>query len=1477
MSLVEEIKGIFNKKKEVYSLSYHEMLGDYKREQETIGGYNGRQILELIQNCDDECADLVKVKFDIENSIVSISNTGNPFSLEGYRSLSISNLSSKTSKRIYIGNKGLGFRSIINWSNVIKVYSNNICLEFSSDSKEETFNALFEGRQKMLRDEIGVDESVIPIPFLSAPRISEIESTNEFSTTIEIQYKEEFYSDIINQLKAVSSETLLFLKHIKEIQFEGINGIPNIRCEKHQHKDYTTSSFSPNEKITINDSSWSIFSKEEDLEFGDEGQKEKAFYQLKIAVKEDLSDRNAFLYSYFPTKIKMDFPYIIHGTFDLDQNRNHLNNTTKNRVVLKKLVELLVDVAKYLSSKRVSWDPYKILSIKRKDSERLKELGFYRALEMAISRERIFPCVDGHYRVKSEARQLDDHFSNIVLNNNWNTVFPLLLIPRETVDIYDVNITKGYPNHVELVDHIGIRITDMRVRAEWIKVISSNFPDSKFDMFVDQNGNLIDKAIDVYTPPSRNSEIKIPSYCNIKFVHEELYYYLLNQLNITTANDKPREFQRRLKGNGKVHSYEPAPLINKIISNTNLELKNLEEHSKADVIREMTKAIFHNFKLRKKQDVALEVASVPLLDQDLKVCSARELFLSEEFPLGKVASDIFSNVQLERKKMAKVEEYGLENEELEELEVFFTWLGVRKFASYSRLNKKKASDKYITEYCQALRKFGPNAAEVKYTCLENLQKILTEISVEEFIVWYTQDEELQICLNPRSHHDQIRKYNHTYFNKASFSFISFMVRKILGDFSNHLLDDTLHWLNSIDIEYHHPLFIQYNLNKREVDNVLAELEAKDEFEDVSIEFVSECLNLVPNRFPNGKNSQSLYKKAVNHFEKNERSLPEHMDLFADNGVGLALYPPDAIYFSDKFKIPNKLKKHYPTLNFPQRSGGAKAIQFFGINDASELVFELARVSLSDDHTKALNQFIEDIKVYLLVYRFGHLTKSSIKKQEASIIQKLDIHLCTELTYTINKQSFDTEVYEFIVQEDYQYYVKITGNESLDELRRNSKFSDCFTDIVCHAFDFKKSRVEFRNVFRGDLEDTNHSIISQHGEESVLEAMEMLGKGEYDYSFWFEISKLLKTPLRSETEVKEFVNEKEKELSLDLKRLTSKKKYILYRSKLIDQLFENLNITIDIFNEMSDYNIDSFKYHYTGLKQYFENYENKVSSSIWLYLKYETEQQDQFLDIIHSFNQFEQFIRTVSEENKYKSALNYQIILEEYLKEVLPYITIREESVNLNEIQSQLKKLFTEDELDLVQESKKLRSWLYFEDKVEKIKSELKKSEAVEVETEEAIVPSVEVSVKEPKEYTIKAKRPTPTKKQGPYIPRHEKSNRAKKRIGNTSEELVYNELVNLYGAENVTHVSKVNEGAHYDIRYKNPETEENKYVEVKTAPGNSFHLSAHEKEFGEAHQENYEIWLVKGSEIIPLKDFFKNKTFVLTPKEYLVTVELSFY
>src|SRR5690606_35727353 len=112
-----------------------------------------------------------------------------------------------------IGNKGLGFRSIINWSDQIEIRSNNLSLIYNENGKRNFFHTYFnkEKRNRILKDE-GLIASAVPVPFLGIPKVNTIES-GDYVTSIIITYKQEpkYLESILNQVTEITPETLFFL------------------------------------------------------------------------------------------------------------------------------------------------------------------------------------------------------------------------------------------------------------------------------------------------------------------------------------------------------------------------------------------------------------------------------------------------------------------------------------------------------------------------------------------------------------------------------------------------------------------------------------------------------------------------------------------------------------------------------------------------------------------------------------------------------------------------------------------------------------------------------------------------------------------------------------------------------------------------------------------------------------------------------------------------------------------------------------------------------------------------------------------------------------------------------------------------------------------------------------------------------------------------------------------------------------------
>lgn len=393
MSIKQDIEKLIASNLKTYQDNSDRFIADYNRELELTKEYNGRQLLELLQNADDAGSSEVLIVWDKGNSKLSISNKGEPFETGGIKSLMLANLSTKT-KISYIGNKGLGFRSILNWSEQVVIYSNGCQISFSEKIAADVFdnqlNLSAEAKQQ-IRSERNLAEQTIPFPVLAIPEISEASNTDKWTTTIAISYRNEFEADIEHQLAELREEILLFLNNIQKITIQigaertelASNKVPGERFEL----------------VSIKDKKWKVFSKENILpaEYQDISKNEQQSYNLKVAFQEDLTDNYRKLFNFFPTQLSISLPCIIHGTFELNSSRNHLNESKKNEFILKELVQLLKECAKYLTEQQVDWSAYKLISPASKASDSKLIETFYNELESLKQTEKIYPCINNAY------------------------------------------------------------------------------------------------------------------------------------------------------------------------------------------------------------------------------------------------------------------------------------------------------------------------------------------------------------------------------------------------------------------------------------------------------------------------------------------------------------------------------------------------------------------------------------------------------------------------------------------------------------------------------------------------------------------------------------------------------------------------------------------------------------------------------------------------------------------------------------------------------------------------------------------------------------------------------------------------------------------------------------------------------------------------------------------------------------------------
>lgn len=339
----KEIGKIYNK----YLYSAEEIVSDYNREESLRKDYEGRQIYELLQNADDEAENVDgDVFIELDGTKLTIKNTGTPFSFRGIKSLIHPNASPKLVNENKIGNKGLGFRAILNWTDSIKILTKDFCVEFSKDYAKSFFKKITEENNALLPDIKLLTKQDFPVTLLSCPcALDEGAYPDDgYDTVIVFDCNEDLIDEIQNEIQGLTLEELIFLKNLKIIH---IKTKDTYRTIEKIEVDGEVFLREKNELTGIEEErNWKIFKTQGEIEV--EGKLKT--YEFIIAYNEKYDSRNNVLYSYFKTDVEMPFPALIHGTFELSSDRNNLiKDSEVNKILIEKLVDFMIETAVKIS------------------------------------------------------------------------------------------------------------------------------------------------------------------------------------------------------------------------------------------------------------------------------------------------------------------------------------------------------------------------------------------------------------------------------------------------------------------------------------------------------------------------------------------------------------------------------------------------------------------------------------------------------------------------------------------------------------------------------------------------------------------------------------------------------------------------------------------------------------------------------------------------------------------------------------------------------------------------------------------------------------------------------------------------------------------------------------------------------------------------------------------------------------------------
>lgn len=227
-SLKAYVEAHLEKVKREYSDTPQRIASDFNREKSVTEEYLGRQFFELIQNADDAAISAKKkhMYISLKEDKLIVANNGEPFTEQSYDSLFYSNISPKINRNL-IGNKGLGFRSILSWANEITIHSGGVSVRFSNEVRKSFWADLKTNDRvrKTVLNLIKKGFNECPIAKLSVPQIIKQKNVNlpDYDTVIELSLKHDILEEANEQLKDIMQpEALLFFNNLTEIKI--VNG-----------------------------------------------------------------------------------------------------------------------------------------------------------------------------------------------------------------------------------------------------------------------------------------------------------------------------------------------------------------------------------------------------------------------------------------------------------------------------------------------------------------------------------------------------------------------------------------------------------------------------------------------------------------------------------------------------------------------------------------------------------------------------------------------------------------------------------------------------------------------------------------------------------------------------------------------------------------------------------------------------------------------------------------------------------------------------------------------------------------------------------------------------------------------------------------------------------------------------------------------------------------------------------------------------
>lgn len=985
----------------VYKEDPNRFLADYRSEQQTVRDYEGREILELLQNANDAAVEKSissRVVIEIYPEGLVVGNTGLPFSTGGIRSLRLAHLSPKTTQRKqYIGNKGLGFRSVLNWTLTPIILSGDLHLAYSRSfllQKQQQALALIPALKKIIEKEpSSKTKQLIPLltfPFIPHDGVLEplLDDGNQkailkrcqqlrsegLDTVVGMPFdKSEYYDRALEQIEELGHETLLFAPNLGELE---------IRFGSEEENNQIWVKDLQKERAQIisgsSDDLWEYLIFREDGVIPNEYLSDDADggrnYEVLIALPTENGIKSGYLYSFFRTGVRFPFPLLAHATLELQANRELPQETRANRYVLSRLASLMARTAEQLASSANKWIGCQILA---KDSSELApsliKLKFDQVLLSEARSRKILPTLGGEVLDADNCRWLEAQ------DTSW---LPPHLFPSLVEAPSNAHVAKLIESfEVEEFDSdewsrvlSGLHFNDIDERAAFlVGLIDNDLLDERVPvgLLIDEAGKPISDDCRIFLPPKEGKKHPLPDWIKVRFFNGELRDALAERLEISSFG----MLVLRLSV-FRVLEYSLQNVISALVAATNRRIID-EEGQQDHYTRELLTILYQLFPEDKTaRPMFPKEAGIRLKSQAGEYVDAKKLYISDGY--GRYGALMQSLYGYDKKKLiVGPADLGVnwDGKSEQNLVEFLIWVGVEKLPrqiSVDKFQNKDFKSHILTELPYPIfLKYGGgvDVERKKYSewsrstrldgvsTVDELGHVLDNASTEAVLTWLAIDQRVRDWEKWSKSHAKImdvdgaQKY-YRYYDGVLPCYIIWKIRNtewISTIEGKHKPSDCFFGekrfgklLTEPAVNPIHPLFESFDIWPNNAIDAFNKAGVLTRLSHLEREQVYRLLLALPEKDPEGKSARNLYTLLLQHedsfFGGADKAIEQFKstgELWGRCGEAYSYYAVNELHYIDSEDIPDALAGKIKIVDLPKRIGVSKVERFFGVSPVNK--------------------------------------------------------------------------------------------------------------------------------------------------------------------------------------------------------------------------------------------------------------------------------------------------------------------------------------------------------------------------------------------------------------------------------------------------------------------------------------------------------------------------------------------------------------